>query len=620
MVLLLLACAAPPVGPVDPGAGDSVRDTAADPADTADTGVEPAPLALLALEGHPRLVARPEDREVVRARLAGTVGSAEAVAAWQGLHAEAVRSCDAGAPAPTADPLDPGATWNLAAVARACALLAWLDEDPARAARAAELLAQLPPDAHALADAADDVHLSTALALAVQAWDLLAGVEPAADRAPVLALLRSTWARYVVEEPLWHAVWRNNHNVKFAAAFGLAALAFSDEPEATAWAGYAQTELDRLIDELAAADGGWGEGPYYQMYASFQLLPYLRAWHRLFPGQVERHWTSCAHHLGDCTPTPVAVGDLWTDERYRRTFAWNLAVRRPDGLRPPVDDGLAVGFPSGLLAGEDPAYGGDWLQTRFATWAGDLTADLLVGFDGSAAEPPPACVVRPDSGHTTLQAGATWALLLAEPPGVMQAGGHEHDDAGAISVYLAGREVVLDPGYAGWSDRDATDDYALHAGLLVDGEGPDDPSLTWDTPAGCAGRVTLGWDGRSWTRTVAVAEGGVVVHDAVSVPGELRFPLRSGEGTGTLEPTTWGARVRWADATVIVATTDPAGRTSGVYAPAYGTTAAHDTLTVATDGDTLTVLVAGPPDWDPAVTVTDDRVTVDGVGWAAPEG
>ena len=47
----------------------------------------------------------------------------------------------------------------------------------------------------------------------------------------VLALLRSTWDRYMVTEFWWLAVWRNNHNVKMASAFGLAALATHRRPD-----------------------------------------------------------------------------------------------------------------------------------------------------------------------------------------------------------------------------------------------------------------------------------------------------------------------------------------------------------------------------------------------------
>lgn len=410
-MLPLLAGQAPDDAP--PGGADSAVDSAADSAPV-DTG-PPPPLALTGLRGHPRLVALPEDREAVHARMAGTTGDAESVAAWQSLHAGLVASCEGAAPVPTADPLDPGATWAAAAVARNCAFLAWLDEDSARATRAAEVLATLPPDAHALADAADDVHLATAIGLAVQAWDLLAALDPAADRAPVLALVRSTWDRYVVTEPPWLAAWRNNHNVKLASAFGMAALAFSDEAEA--WGSYAQTELSFLVDELSAADGGWGEGPYYQMYGAMQLLPYLRARHRLLGDTGEAFPVECANHLGDCDPTPIAVGDLWTDPRWTRSFAWNRDVRRPDGLRPPVDDGLPVGFPSGMLTGLDPRFGRDWLDHRYATWAGDMQAELLAAFDGATAPLDPGCVTRPDSGFTTLNAPDTWALLLGEPGG-----------------------------------------------------------------------------------------------------------------------------------------------------------------------------------------------------------
>lgn len=571
------------------------------------------------LVGRPRLVALAEDRELVRARVAGTTGSGEAVAAWQALHAGIVASCDGGAAVPTADPLDPGATWSAAAVARNCAFLAWLDEDPARAASAAGLLATLPTDAHALSDPADDVHLATAIGLAAQAWDLLVAVDPAADGSAPLALTRSTWDRYVVTEPLWLAAWRNNHNVKLAAAFGMAALAWSEEPEASTWAAYSQTELSFLVDELSAGDGGWGEGPYYQMYGAMQLLPYLRAWHRLLGDTGESFAVSCANHLGDCDPAPIPVGDLWVDPRWTRAFAWNRDVRRPDGLRPAVDDGLPVGFPSGLLTELDPRFGRDWLDQQLATWAGDARAELLAGFDGAEAPITPSCVVRPESGFTTLDAGDAWALLLGEPDGVMAEGGHEHADAGTITVYLAGREVALDPAYAGWTQRAATSAYEEHSGLLVDGEGPTAATLAWAQGADCAATLTVSWGEVAWGREVRVTAGAVAVIDRVAggTSRELRFQLRSGEGTGTAEPQPWGAVLRYPDAAVVVVTTDPTSWGTGTWAPEYGVTEPHDRLSVSSDGDTLTVLVAGPVDWAPVVSVGERTVTIDGRSWSA---
>ena len=637
LLLLLLACK-PETSRPKPG------DSAAETADSGDSAAPPHEGPLHPeLEGYPRIVALPEDRDTILARVAGTAGDAETVARWQALYADIQSSCDSTPPVPEADPINPGQTWSAMAVARDCAFLAWLDADADAAAKAEATLETLPPDAGTLSDDTYEVHLSTALGLAVEAWDLLAGADSGLDLDPsreaVLTYARSFWVRYTEEVPFYFQIWQNNHNLKFAAGFGMAGIVFNTEDEAWTWASYAQTELPWLYGNLQAADGGYGEGPYYQMYGAMQTLPYVRAWHRLLGDTGERFDVLCATRPADtCVEgTREAVGDLWDSEVLHEGLLWNARLRMPDGTRPPVDDGVPVGFPSAVMSELDPVLGWDWLHQSdpFVTWAGTDAAELLAGWDGSAEAPDwPLCETLPDSGEALLRGGwetqDTWAMLLAEPYGPMVDSGHEHADAGTVQVYARGQYLIIDAGYPSYEDRDLTSDYSHHSGVLVDGEGPplgnaDNLAVDWADSSGCQASVALSWSDVSWTRSLTLDGDVIVMRDQISKEDAESFQLRlqalSGEDRGTLELVSGGAVLRRDGVSLTIAVASPEGATLGsepdTDALTYGSTETHDALTATVEGQDqtsfLTVMVIGDEDASPSIAADADGLVVEGV-------
>jgi len=620
------------------------QDSAAETADTGETAEPPHEGPLHPeLDGYPRIVALPEDRDTILARVAGTTGDDDSVERWQALYANIQSSCDSTPPVPEADPISPGQTWAAMAVARDCAFLAWLDGDAEAAAKAEATLLTLPPDAGTLSDDTTEVHLSTALALAVEAWDLLAGADSGLDldpsRAAVLSYARSFWARYTEEVPFYFQLWQNNHNLKFAAAFGMAGLVFNTEDEAWTWASYAQTELPWLYGNLQAADGGYGEGPYYQMYGAMQTLPYVRAWHRLLGDTGERFDVLCATRPNDTCEegTREAVGDLWDSEVIHDGLLWNARVRMPDGTRPPVDDGVPVGFPSAMMAELDPVLGWDWKNQAdpFVTWAGTNAAELLSGWDGSATEPDwSLCETLPDSGEALLRGGwgseDTWVMLLAEPYGPMVNSGHEHADAGTIQVYARGQYLVIDAGYPSYEDRELTEDYSHHSGVLVDGEGPplgsaDNLDVAWADKEGCQASVSLAWSDVSWTRGVWLDGDVIVIRDQVAKEDaesyQLRLQTLSGEDRGTLELVAGGAVLRRDGVSLSIAVASPEGAAlsseEDTDALTYGTTETHDALTATIENQDrttfLTVLVIGDEDDEPTIRADEGGLVVNGV-------
>jgi hypothetical protein len=627
-----------PPPPTDSGDNDAPQDTADSGA--GDTGTTP-----ISLSGHPRIVARPGDEALVRAQLSGTGADPHLTLFHQDLYAHIVSSCAATAPDIGVDPINAGATYATAAIARNCATLAWLDGDTTAATKATELLSRMDLHPMDLADLGSDVHLSTALALSIETWDLLMGsgllVDADAAAEPVLAFTRNMWATFIEDYPFIFWGWQNNHNLKMVAAFGMAGLVFDGEPEAMTWLGYAQSEHDWLLGHvLGNASGGYAEGPYYQNYFAFQSLPYLRAYHRLV-GAGLREWpVICATRpvLGCDEHTTTFVGDLWDDATIQAQLTWNRRIRMPDGTRPPFDDSVPVGFPSGVLSAMDPSFTWDWTTQASPHFlqAGDMSAEILFALSGGVAEPTEsASFTSAETGVAVLATGhgpdATWAMLLGESDPTTLGGGHEHPDAGTLQFYARGVYMAIDSGYPGWTDHEATNTYADHNGVMVGGAPPataesGDLSVAWtlDAPEGRA-EVALAWPEADWTRNLALSPDKLVVRDTIAptiaATVAWRLHLQTGVDRGSFEPTSWGGIARWPEAALAVVITGNAALSIGHEidqdALTYGVLRDHDVITATTAAvvgvQILAVLQVIEATAMPDVSVTETSVTIDGV-------
>ncbi|MCB9763730.1 MAG: heparinase II/III family protein [Alphaproteobacteria bacterium] len=625
LLLSLLACKADPV---------AVDDTVA--ADTAPPAHE-GPLHP-ELTTWPRLVVLPDDREAILARIHGEAGlDDEVTRAFEDLYNALHDRCAATAPVPEADPYDYGAAWSAAAIARNCAYMAWLDQNPDAAERASGVLLTIPTDASTLNDPTYDVHLSTTLGLVAQTYDLLQGSglldDLSEEQGVVAGLAASLHQRYVVDEPLWYQVWQNNHNLKAAAALGQAALVLNDRDESWVYGSYAMTESRRLIYEMTTEAGGYGEGPHYHQYSAQEVIPFLRAWHRSLGDTGEWFDVDCATRPFDtCTEgSREGVGDLWDDPRVQAWWAWGLDLRMPDGQRPPIDDSPLTSFPSAALAEVDPVYAWDWFnqESRYLRRAGDMTAELLSAWDGRLAEPVAApCRQSAVNGHAVLSTGHgpddLWFILQAEPYGPMTTIGHEHHDAGAIQLYARGSYLMAESGYAGWDDRGYTSDYAAHSGVLFDGEPPpdgEDLAVSWAPLEGCTAAVDLTWAGATWRRAARLDEDVILLSDTIDAPGTATLQWRlhtvSGEGRGTLALRDWGALLHQDDAALALVVMGDAALSLEEDADAlsYGRVDTHQLLVAEVAGPEAALTVALVPlaaDAEPEVTVSGDTATVDG--------
>jgi hypothetical protein len=571
------------------------------------------------------------DAGALRVRLREGIGDPQADEAYGVLLAEVEGDCAATIPAVSTDPLDLGALRTLAEGARACAFLGWLDNDPLLQAKAAGALTALPGDWEGLEDPTVDVHVHTAVAHAVQAWDLLAAAgfdDPAAEEA-VRNAVRRSWQRWAVDDPLWMMAWRNNHNWKFDAGLGMAAIRFPDEPDAPLWLAQAQADGRYVLSQNTVPDGGHGEGTYYLTYGDQQWIPYLRAYDRRFGTKERTYKETCATRPpADCDGEPEVIGSLLRDSRHQKTWAWARDLVRPDGLRPAIDDSRPDGHPGALLASLDPTFAGEWLQAEkpFIGMAGDTAVDTLLGWDG-AHEPVStgACVHQPAAGTSVVATGrdpqATWALLLGEPAGNMQGGGHEHDDLGAIELFAKGTSLLPMPGYASWSQREATASAAAHSAVLVEDQSWKGATLSW-TGEACAPVLTLDDGDHRWTRSLRLEAGEVVVEDHLEVPEgtawTARFHTLSRGDRGTFTATPWGGWLDRPEASLalVVGADVPLSLSvdTGSDALGYGSIQDHDVLVVEGQGPARLRAVLAPqaPGGRPLVSVDGLAVTVGG--------
>ncbi len=333
------------------------------------------------------------------------------------------------------------------------------------------------------------------------------------------------------------AVLPNNHRSKSAAALGVAALVLLDTPPPqgappadvrapAAWLAFALDQVD-LVQRWTylAGGGGYGEGPYYERYASQNLLPFLRAWDH---ARGDRGWD-----VGG-----TVVPDLWRHPAYRATQRWMLDTTLPNGGLAPIDDGNVdyshyFGLvPTDRAHPEDAAaFAWRWAHapTPYDTDGSvDLAADTLAAYDDSVVPATPTgSPTRLDDEAGTAVFRSDWSpdavevVALGEHGNAMELGrtraglgqaasaAHEQPDTASYSMHAFGERLLLDPGYLTYPERSLVGKASDHNLVLVGGKGPGDPfiaSVLWNQdPAGrppVDGQATMtdlldtpAWDG-----------------------------------------------------------------------------------------------------------------------------
>ncbi|WP_437327794.1 heparinase II/III domain-containing protein [Sorangium sp. So ce381] len=460
------------------------------PSEPRDTGV------------HPRLLARPEHRDLLRSRVD------------REPYASILATLKRRADRPYEEEPDP-ASWdyrtngNNASTAQANALLAWAFEDRAAADKAREFLRRLETnwDTNTVLDM--NIRMAKVLMGYTNAWDLLSATpwfpaeESAQAEGKITDITGQFFAKYLEQDFYRDLLLRpaqNNHPIRTADAIGYVALAFPEHPAASTWWNWSISELDYLWGpegQYVQPDGGASEGPYYSGFAWGPTAAFFIALDNALEGEVaftrdcrtrsdEDPWAGhgCVDGEQGALEVPLR-GGLFT-----KAVDWSLSLRLPWGSRPPVDDGVFTPFNGGSLLtsfGGGGEYLWDWEQNRdpqAMEFGADLIAHHLLYVDDVVAPEAPRFLTRffPDTGHAVFRSDwgddARWLLLLAEHGSARKAI-HDHVDGTSFSLAAYGEYLLIDAGYykPDSLDNAKTSQSPSHNVILIDGRSAPDKGL-----------------------------------------------------------------------------------------------------------------------------------------------
>jgi hypothetical protein len=215
-----------------------------------------------------------------------------------------------------------------------------------------------------------------------QAWDLLAALH--APLAPGgLDRGRDLLTGFAEDHSVYAAVIgleKTNHIIRLAAGLGVAGIAFNDHDRYRWWKpgtwwsdpadwverGERTCDAERRGGALfhQVESGAYAEGTAYHSYAEDLYSPFLQAYTR-FDGDRP----------------------LLQSARLDRVHRWSVAIRMPDGARPPIDNAPISSFRTGYLVNRLPRgsrdaaqralFGWDWTDQGYADIRGAPALDLL---------------------------------------------------------------------------------------------------------------------------------------------------------------------------------------------------------------------------------------------------
>ncbi|CAN91158.1 hypothetical protein predicted by Glimmer/Critica [Sorangium cellulosum So ce56] len=463
---------------------------AAGPSQPRDTGV------------HPRLLARPEHRDLLRSR----VDREPYASILATLKRRADRAYEE---EPDPASWDHKTNGNNASTAQANALLAWAFEDRAAADKAREFLRRLETDWDTNTVLDMNIRMAKILMGYTNTWDLLSATpwfpdeESAQAESKITDITGQFFAKYLEQDFYRDLLLRpaqNNHPIRTADAVGYVALAFPEHPAAATWWNWSISELDYLWGpdgQYVQPDGGASEGPYYSGFAWGPTAAFFIALDNALEGEVaftrdcrtrsdEDPWAGhgCVDGEQGALEVPLR-GGLFT-----KAVDWSLSLRLPWGSRPPVDDGVFTPFNGSPLLtsfGGSGEYLWDWEQNRdpqAMEFGADLIAHHLLYVDDVVAPEAPRFLTRffPDTGHAVFRSDwgddARWLLLLAEHGSARKAI-HDHVDGTSFSLAAYGEYLLIDAGYykPDSLDNAKTSQSPSHNVILIDGRSAPDKGL-----------------------------------------------------------------------------------------------------------------------------------------------
>jgi len=436
----------------------------------------------------PRLMLTPDEVPSISGRL----NREPYLTLWQRVSSQAARTPDL-----SGGQYDAPREYSNANIAKANAFLYLINGNETAAEKSALILEALLYDFGPLSlDLLDyDIHVAEAIMLYCQTLDLLfAGDYLDEPRKEAIwqrleLMVQNAYTYFVVDWGFLRQLSSNNHEIKFASALGIAAIALNTSDHAQTWINYGLTSATTVMFEVQTSPGGAiAEGPYYAMYSAVNHMPFFLSYDSFTGGESGNFLQrQCGPMGGSCEWVSKWVDNPLTDPRHLSSLEWGWRIRMPDGTRPPYDDSNLSGAFDALLATRlsDGTLAWDWLQAPgspyLSEWCADISADILCAYDDQAITPAPPNAdpfqYIPESGDAVFRSSwdsnAVFLLFLAENGQARSAGsGHEHPDPCTIQLYAYNQYLLIDSGYSSWDNSGAVRQGKNHNLLLVDGAGP----------------------------------------------------------------------------------------------------------------------------------------------------
>lgn len=447
---------------------------------------------------HPRLMVDASHKALIL----GRIGREPYATVWARVKAKA----DATPREPVAGTWDVGVWGDRADVAQSSALVAWLQDDAAAAARAKGLLLSLGTELELSENLDDDIGMPRVLMGYSNAWDLLAATpwlsasESADARARITTVARKFEAKYLDDalvRYLSFVVTQNNHPLRGASALGYAALAFPDDPDAPRWLDFAADQVEYLLGpkgHYVQADGGISEGPFYHAFGFSAVMRFLVALERNAAPEAVYHHTCVTRNDDDpwtdhgCVEgAPFTLSKPLSSGLLQPSIDWSIALRRPSGVRANLNDARRSVLNGAALAtsfGAPAHVAWDW-QTNAVmpldtTKFDDLSPWYLAYLSDAALSESKAPAFRnrfyPAAGHASFRSGwgtdDRWLLLVADH-GPARKSLHNHADGTSFAMAAYGDDLLIDTGYYKPDPKKnpLTTDAPSHSVILVDGKG-----------------------------------------------------------------------------------------------------------------------------------------------------
>ncbi len=280
--------------------------------------------------------------------------------------------------------------------------------------------------------------------------------------------------------PNWYGVHKNNHGIRQFSGLGLVAMALRDDPayadEASTWLDYAISHcLDHLRYQICdPVEGGFAEGFGYFEYSGEIMWDFFYALKN------------------------VTGRDLWGESDIRALHIYAARAQMPTGCRPMFDDASYGYFPLQLFCDAYPDIAGLFAgryRARQAAWDagyGELKNDgsrigpsddyimSIIHYDDSVKPVDPqyaSLEVLEKAGDAVFRAGdgpeAIYLnMRIEDARATFNGGGHDQADGLSFFLQAYGEDLMLDPGYIKWEERDKVAPSENHNMVTVDNTGP----------------------------------------------------------------------------------------------------------------------------------------------------